>query len=278
MRVNRVQLALALGAAGAAIAPCTLALVTSMFPDQRQRGKAVAVWASCQFAGCALGPVLAGFLLQYFWWGSVFLVAVPAMALLPLAGPVLLPEFRGRQPGRLDLSSAALSLAAVFLTVYGVKQLAVAGVTAGPAALAAGIVVGVGLLFVRRQLRLLRSRPQAGVLVALLFAGGVAAGTMAALALARRMKQATQITARSGLAPRLRPPLTRDGGGGAYGRMARGPPSPSRDVPRLRSGLGDVTAAFAPCRAGIYAFGWVGQSATKRQPFWFQRGKRCTSP
>jgi DHA2 family multidrug resistance protein-like MFS transporter len=124
-------------------------------------------------------------LLQHFWWGSVFLVAVPAMALLLLAGPFLLPEFRGDQAGRLDLASVGLSLAAALLMVYGIKQLAVESAPAGPAA---ALVVGaaIGFLFVRRQLRLetplldlrlLRSRPLTAVLVALVFAGIAMAGT-----------------------------------------------------------------------------------------------------
>jgi DHA2 family multidrug resistance protein-like MFS transporter len=94
-----------LGVAGATLTPSTLALITNMFRDERQRGQAIAIWATCQFTGGALGPVLAGILLQHFWWGSVFLVAVPAMALLLLAGPVLLPDFRSDQAGRLDLAS-----------------------------------------------------------------------------------------------------------------------------------------------------------------------------
>ena len=224
-----------LGVAGATLAPSTLALVTSMFRDERQRGQAIAVWATCQFTGGALGPVLAGFLLGHFWWGSVFLVAVPAMAVLLLAGPALLPEFRGAQAGRPDLASAGLSLAAVLLVVYGVKQLTAGSAPAAPAAaLAAGAAAG--FLFARRQLRLetplldlrlFRNRPFTAVLVALVFAGiamagtgllvtqylqgvlgfsplasavlfapmglGVAAGTMAAPALARRVRQATAI-------------------------------------------------------------------------------------
>ncbi len=174
-----------LGVAGATLAPSTLALITNMFRDGRQRGKAIAIWAACQFTGGALGPVLAGFLLQRFWWGSVFLVAVPAMALLLLAGPVLLPEFRSDQAGRLDPASVGLSLVAVLLTVYGIKQLTVESVSAVPAvALVAGAAVG--FLFVRRQLRLeaplldlrlLRNRPFTAVLVALVFAGVAMAGT-----------------------------------------------------------------------------------------------------
>ncbi|MFF2411563.1 MFS transporter [Streptomyces sp. NPDC058092] len=174
-----------LGVAGATLAPSTLALITNMFRDERQRGKAIAIWATCQFTGGALGPVLAGFLLQHFWWGSVFLVAVPAMALLLLAGPVLLPEFRSDQAGRLDLAGVGLSLVAVLLMVYGIKQLTVERVPVVPVV---ALVVGaaIGFLFVRRQLRLqtplldlrlFRNRPFTAVLVALAFAGIAMAGT-----------------------------------------------------------------------------------------------------
>ena len=174
-----------LGVAGATLAPCTLALITNMFRDERQRGQAIAVWATCQFTGGALGPVLAGFLLQFFWWGSVFLVAVPAMVVLLIAGPALLPEFRNDQASRLDPASAGLSLATVLLLVYGFKQLAVGGAPAVPvAALLAGAAIGV--IFVRRQRRLesplldvslLRNRPFTAILVALVFVGMVMAGT-----------------------------------------------------------------------------------------------------
>ncbi|MFE7390273.1 MFS transporter [Streptomyces sp. NPDC057582] len=174
-----------LGVAGATLAPSTLALITNMFRDERQRGQAIAIWATCQFTGGALGPVLAGFLLQHFWWGSVFLVAVPAMALLLLTGPVLLPEYRSDRAGRLDLAGVGLSLVAVLLMVYGIKQLTV---ESEPAGSAMALVVGaaIGFLFVRRQLRLetplldlrlLRNRPFTAVLVALVFAGIAMAGT-----------------------------------------------------------------------------------------------------
>ncbi|GAA2723123.1 MFS transporter [Actinocorallia aurantiaca] len=174
-----------LGVAGATLAPSTLALLTGMFRDERQRGKAIAIWAACQFTGGALGPVLAGVLLQYFWWGSVFLAAVPAMVLLALAGPVLLPEFRGDRAGRLDPVSVGLSLAAVLSMVYGIKQLTVEDERAVPAV---ALIVGaaLGVLFVRRQLRLetplldlrlFRNRPFTAVIVALVFAGIAMAGT-----------------------------------------------------------------------------------------------------
>ncbi|MEA5366469.1 MFS transporter [Amycolatopsis sp., V23-08] len=173
-----------LGIAGATLMPSTLALITNMFRDERQRGKAISIWATCQFAGGSLGPVLAGFLLQHFAWGSIFLIAVPAMTVLLVAGPILLPEFRTPAPGRLDFGGVALSLAAVLLFVFGLKQLTTgAGLLVPLGAILAGSVLGV--VFARRQLtrpeplldlRLFRNRPFTAVLVALVFAGVAMAG------------------------------------------------------------------------------------------------------
>jgi MFS transporter, DHA2 family, multidrug resistance protein len=83
-----------LGIAGATLAPSTLALITNMFKDPEQRGTAIAVWTSCFMGGIVLGPIVGGFMLSQFWWGSVFLLAVPVMVLLLVAGPLLLPEYR----------------------------------------------------------------------------------------------------------------------------------------------------------------------------------------
>ena len=225
----------ALGIAGATLMPSTLALITNMFRDEKQRGKAISIWATCQFAGGAAGPVLAGFLLQHFTWGSVFLDAVPAMGVLLVAGPLLLPEFRAPASGRLDFAGVGLSLAAVLLIVFGLKQLAAGELAVPVGALVAGTALGI--VFVRRQLRtssplldlrLFRNRPFTAVLVALVVAGvamagvgllvtqylqsvlgysplasavlfapmglGVAAGTMTAPSLTRRMTPATAIT------------------------------------------------------------------------------------
>jgi DHA2 family multidrug resistance protein-like MFS transporter len=173
----------ALGVAGATLMPSTLALITNMFRDGKQRGKAISIWATCQFAGGAAGPVLAGFLLQHFAWGSVFLVAVPAMGVLLVAGPFLLPEFRAPAAGRLDFAGVALSLAAVLLIVFGLKQLAAGELVVPLGTIAAGTVLGT--VFARRQLtrpeplldlRLFRNRPFTAVLVALVFAGVAMAG------------------------------------------------------------------------------------------------------
>src|SRR6266508_2608446 len=80
-----------LGIAGATLAPSTLSLIFSMFPDPRQRSTAIGIWITSFSAGGAIGPVAGGVLLENFWWGSVFLLALPVMALLML-GPRLLPE------------------------------------------------------------------------------------------------------------------------------------------------------------------------------------------
>ena len=139
-----------LGLAGATLAPSTLSLIRSMFAEPRQRTVAVGVWISSFSAGGAVGPLLGGVLLEWFWWGSVFLLAVPVMALLLLLGPILLPEYRDPEAGRPDLLSAALSLAAVLAVIYGLKQLAQDGPGWLPAvSILAGLALGV--IFVRRQ-------------------------------------------------------------------------------------------------------------------------------
>ena len=91
-----------LGLAGATIAPSTLSLIFHMFTDPRQRTVAVGVWIGAFSAGSAVGPVLGGVLLEAFWWGSVFLLALPVMGALLVLGPRVLPEYRdpnGRPAG-----------------------------------------------------------------------------------------------------------------------------------------------------------------------------------
>ncbi len=140
-----------LGIAGATIGPSTLSLIFAMFQDPRQRSVAIGIWISAFSAGSAIGPLLGGVLLEQFWWGSVFLLALPVMALLLVLGPIVLPEYRDENAGRLDLLSAAMSLAAVLSVIFGLKQIAQDGISPLPvAAVVAGVAIGA--LWARRQL------------------------------------------------------------------------------------------------------------------------------
>ncbi|GAA2964515.1 MFS transporter [Actinokineospora diospyrosa] len=132
-----------LGVAGATLMPSTLSLIRAMFHDGAQRKTAIAVWTGGLTLGATVGPIVGGFLLEHFWWGSAFLINVPAMVLLLVLGPVLLPEYRNPDAGRFDLRGAALSLAAVLAVIYGIKQLAVDGFAPLPvAALVVGLLLG----------------------------------------------------------------------------------------------------------------------------------------
>ncbi|MFJ9779808.1 MFS transporter [Amycolatopsis sp. NPDC101161] len=143
---------LLLGIAGATIMPSTLSLIRTLFTDPRERTRAVAIWSAGSGGGIALGPLVGGTLLEHFWWGSVFLINVPIVVAFLIAGAFLLPESRDPNPGRFDVLSAALSMAAIVPLVYAVKHAVSAGVDAR-VAVAAVVGIGAGILFVRRQKR-----------------------------------------------------------------------------------------------------------------------------
>jgi DHA2 family multidrug resistance protein-like MFS transporter len=139
-----------LGVAGATLMPSTMSLIRNMFLNERERTTAIGIWVSGFSVGSAIGPLVGGFLLEHFWWGSVFLLGVPVMALLLAVGPILLPEFKDPKAGRLDILSAILSLSAVLSVIYGLKQMAQHG-PGWEAALfiVAGLVIGTS--FIQRQ-------------------------------------------------------------------------------------------------------------------------------
>ncbi|MCT2588643.1 MFS transporter [Streptomyces sp. N2-109] len=142
-----------LGVAGATLMPSTLALIRNIFPDPRERSLAVGIWGAMASAGAAVGPVVGGFLLEHFWWGSVFLINLPVMAVLVVVGSKLLPESRNPDPGPWDLPSVGLSMVGIVATVYAVKEAAAYGFH-WDAALAGAAGSLALVLFVRRQLRL----------------------------------------------------------------------------------------------------------------------------
>ena len=141
-----------MGVFGAMLMPSTLSLLRGIFTDRNQRRLAIAVWAAGFSAGSALGPIVGGLLLEHFAWGSVFLLAVPVLVPLLVLAPLLVPESRDPNPGRIDPISILLSLGTMVPIVYGIKEVAVHGLTVP---IAAGIAIGIGfgILFVRRQLR-----------------------------------------------------------------------------------------------------------------------------
>lgn len=142
-----------LGIAGATLAPSTLSLITNMFLDEKQRTFAISMWMMSFSVGGIIGPVVGGVMIEYFWWGSVFLVAVPPMILLLILGPFLLPEHLDPDAEGIDIVSAGLSLAAVLSFIYGVKNWAEFGMNP----LAALTILGGGLIgyvFFRRQKQL----------------------------------------------------------------------------------------------------------------------------
>ncbi|WP_199443094.1 MFS transporter [Umezawaea beigongshangensis] len=143
---------LLLGVAGATIMPSTLSIIRGLFPDARERTRAIAIWSAGSGGGLALGPLVGGALLERFWWGSVFLINVPVVLVLLVAGALLLPESRDPDPGRFDPLSAVLSFAAVTPLVYAIKH----AVGSGPDVWTAGCALAgltAGALFVRRQRR-----------------------------------------------------------------------------------------------------------------------------
>lgn len=163
-----------LGVAGATLMPATLALIRNIFHDPRERSLAIGIWGATAAAGTAVGPVAGGFLLEHFWWGSVFLINLPVMIVLVLVGSKLLPESKNPNPGPWDLSSVVLSLVGVIAVVYGVKEAAAHGLGLQP--VATGLLGAAALYwFVRRQLtlpaplldvRLFRNRGFSGAVLA----------------------------------------------------------------------------------------------------------------
>ncbi|WOC12557.1 MFS transporter [Gordonia sp. MP11Mi] len=141
-----------MGIGGATLMPASLSLIANMFPLARERARAIGVWTAAFAGGAAIGPVIGGALLHHFWWGVVFLINVPVLAVLFLAGPSLLPEFRAARTEPFDVLGVVLSLAGILPVVYSVKTFAVHGPTA--TAIATGLF-GITMLaaFIRHEQR-----------------------------------------------------------------------------------------------------------------------------
>ena len=142
-----------MGIAGAAILPTVLSLIRNMFHNDTERTFAMGLYTTCFSSGTMLGPIIGGFLLSHFWWGSIFLMPVPLILILLAAAPALLPEFKDHRAKSIDLLSSALLILGTLAAIFGIKQIAQNGPGALPVlVVVAGVLVGV--FFVKRQQKL----------------------------------------------------------------------------------------------------------------------------
>ena len=110
-----------MGIGGALIMPSTLSILTNVFPAE-ERGRAIGIWAGVSGLGIAIGPIVGGWLLAHFWWGSVFLVNVPVVIFALIAGRLIVPNSKDPSPNALDPVGAVLSIVGLVSLVYGIIE------------------------------------------------------------------------------------------------------------------------------------------------------------
>ena len=177
-----------MGVGGATLMPSSLSLIANMFPDARDRAKAIGVWTAAFAGGSAIGPVVGGVVLHHFWWGVVFLINVPVLAVLFVAAPRLVPEYRAPVVARFDVVGVVLSLLGILPLVYAVKTMAAEGTDGGVVAIGLfGVTMLVAFLAHQRRapaplldLALFRN-PQFSAAVSVALVGMMALGGMSYL-------------------------------------------------------------------------------------------------
>jgi len=139
-----------MGIAGATILPTVISLIRNMFHDDKRRTFAMGLYTTCFSSGTMLGPIIGGFLLSHFWWGSIFLMPVPLILLLLIVAPVYLPEFKHPDTKAVDYMSAVALIAAILLIIFGLKQIAQNGLEVWPfVSISAGTALTI--VFIQRQ-------------------------------------------------------------------------------------------------------------------------------
>lgn len=143
---------LAVGAA--AMMPSTLALIFITFRDERERNLALAIWGCMAVIGSAVGPIVGGFLLDHFWWGSAFLINVPVVIAALISALVVTPKVKPDTSKKWDLVSSLQVMFALSGLVVAIKEIAHAPPSWTLAAVALAVAAGAGTMFARRQVRL----------------------------------------------------------------------------------------------------------------------------
>jgi len=136
-----------MGVAAAFVMPSTLSILTNVFPAH-ERPKAIAIWAGISGGGAAIGPIASGYLLEHFWWGSVFLVNLPIILIALVVGAILVPTSKDPEDQPLDFIGALLSIVALSTLVYGIIEGPHNGWLSGTSFLIFGVAAVALVLFV----------------------------------------------------------------------------------------------------------------------------------
>lgn len=173
----------AMGIGGATLMPSTLALIRNIFDDPGERTRAIGIWTAAFAGGGALGPVVGGVLLDFFSWGSVFLINVPVVAVLLVLARPLVPEYYNPARSRFDIAGALLLLGTILSTVYAIKHSAeiIGFDRASVVALLLGL--GLGVVFVWQQRRTAAPLVDGQLLRNPIFLAGLVAVTTGMLAM-----------------------------------------------------------------------------------------------
>jgi EmrB/QacA subfamily drug resistance transporter len=182
-----------MGLGGAFVMPSTLSILTNVFTDAKERGRAIAIWAGFAGLGIAIGPITGGWLLEHFWWGSVFLINVPVVLVSAVLTVVLVPESKDPVEHRLDLAGAGLSIAGLVALVWSLIEAPGNGWLSGTTLGGLGVAAVILGLFVWCELRASEPMLDIGFFRRPRFSAGCAGITISYFALFGSMFLVTQL-------------------------------------------------------------------------------------